>query len=97
MTIRLVDFHADWCDPCESQHAILEKVAENWKNNDTIEIKKVNIEDQHKLRDDYDVNTIPTVMILVDDKEKTEVYERFIGITSEQKINEAISNCMNYS
>lgn len=90
MTIKLINFHADWCGPCEAQDSIVDKVAEDWKNNDNLEIEMVDIEEQQNLKEKYDVNTIPTIIISIESKD--EIYERFIGITDKSKIEEAISN-----
>ncbi len=61
--IVLVDWWAPWCAPCRAFGPIYEKVAE--KNSD-ITFGKVNTEDQPKLAGEFEIQSIPTLMIFRD-------------------------------
>lgn len=79
--MTILDFYADWCNPCKSLAPVLDKVA----SERGIEVVKVNIEDdEEELSVRHDVRNIPTVVALNDDgSEKS----RFVGTKSESDIN----------
>ncbi len=57
----LVDFYANWCDPCKWLVPILDEVKKNI--NDNGNILKVNIEEQEQLRTLYDIRSVPTLIL----------------------------------
>ncbi len=61
----LVDFWAAWCGPCRMLAPILEQLAEE---NPQIRIAKVNVDEQPKLGNKFNIMSIPTVMIFKDGK-----------------------------
>jgi thioredoxin len=79
--MTILDFYADWCNPCKSLAPVLDKVA----SERGIEVVKVNIEDdEEELSVRHGVRNIPTVVVLNDDgSEKS----RFVGTKSESDIN----------
>jgi thioredoxin 1 len=66
--IVLVDFWAEWCGPCRMFAPIFEKLAEE---NADIVFAKVDTEDQQALAAEFNIMSIPTLMIF---KEKTVVF-----------------------
>ena len=58
----LVDFWADWCDPCRMLAPVLDSVA------DEIEIVKVNVDDLPQLAVAFQVVSIPTIIVFKDGK-----------------------------
>lgn len=92
MSVKLLDFYADWCGPCKKQDPILEEVEEEWEDNDVIEFEKVDIDENSELAQNFSVRSIPTIIIIEenDDGEFGELYERFVGIANEDEINEAL-------
>ena len=79
--MTILDFYADWCNPCKSLAPVLDKVA----SERGIDVVKVNIEDdEEELSVRHGVRNIPTVVVLNDDgSEKS----RFVGTKSESDIN----------
>ncbi|MDD3187298.1 MAG: thioredoxin [Bacilli bacterium] len=52
----LVDFYADWCGPCKMLGPVLEQI-------DTVEIVKVNVDENQNLARNLGIMSIPTLMI----------------------------------
>lgn len=61
--IVLVDFWASWCQPCVSFAPVFEKVSENYPD---IVFGKVNTEEQQALAANFQIRSIPTLMIFRD-------------------------------
>lgn len=59
--IVALDFWAAWCGPCKNFASIYESVAA--KNVDVI-FGKINVDEQHRLAEDFHIHSIPMVMIL---------------------------------
>ena len=55
----LVDFFSDWCNPCQ----MLKKELEMLDANTSLEIIKINIDELEDLASDYDISSIPTLLL----------------------------------
>ena len=58
----VIDFYADWCGPCKMMSPIIDQIAE--EKGDSIKVGKVNVDENQDLAMEYDVMTIPTIMIV---------------------------------
>ena len=56
----LIDFYADWCQPCKMVAPILEELAEEFKGK--INIYKVDTEDQQELSGAFGIRSIPSLL-----------------------------------
>lgn len=56
----LVDFWAEWCGPCKMMTPVLESVD---KENDWLEVVKINADEQADLAKRYDISSIPTLLL----------------------------------
>jgi thioredoxin 1 len=57
----LVDFWAEWCGPCHAVSPVLEKIADERK--DELKLVKVNIDNEQGLSMKYGVMSIPTMIL----------------------------------
>lgn len=65
--IQLIDFYADWCGPCIAMKPVFEEVEKEFK--DKVEFKKVNVDSDPSEAQKYGIMSIPTFVIVKDDKE----------------------------
>lgn len=86
--IVLIDFFADWCSPCRMQDPIMEDLKK--KYGDKVEFKKIDVDENGKLADKYNVRSIPTLVIEKDEK----ILKKYVGVTGlkilEKDIEEAL-------
>ena len=75
----LVDFNADWCGPCQMLHPILEEVSNEIEN---VNFFSVNIDDEEELAEQYDVISIPCLIVFENGKE----VKRDLGMMPKKKI-----------
>lgn len=60
----VVDFWADWCEPCKQLMPVLEKLANEYAG--AFLLAKVNADEQQMLASQLGVRSLPTVMIIKD-------------------------------
>lgn len=77
----LVDFWATWCGPCKRQAPIVETLADKG-----YAVGKVDVDQEPGLAQQYQVMSIPTLVVFKDGKE----VERLIGLHSEEQIQSVL-------
>ena len=80
---KILKFGAPWCGPCKMQDKILDELI-----NEGYNVEKVNVDENEALAEQYDVVSIPVIVILND---KDEEVNRFIGLTRKNTLIEALS------
>ena len=85
MSVTLKDFYADWCGPCKTQDPILEDLEEEW---DKVEFEKINVDEEQDIANEYQVRSLPTLIIEDDDG----IVERFVGVTQANDIEDALES-----
>jgi putative thioredoxin len=78
----VVDFWADWCQPCHMLTPILEKLA--MEANGAFRLAKVNADENPNLTMQFNVNGLPTVKGFF----KSQVVAEFVGAQTEVKVRE---------
>ncbi len=81
----VVDFWAEWCQPCKILIPILEKLVDDMQGQCVL--AKVNSETQQALSQQFQIRSIPTVLIF----KNGEMVEQFTGVQPEERIRELIS------
>jgi len=76
----LVDYWAEWCQPCLAQNPILDEIAEEIK--EIAIVAKVDISDNRVIADQQKVKNIPTLILYRNGKE----IHRYNGIQSKEII-----------
>lgn len=78
--VKIKDFYAEWCGPCDKQKPILDDVDAATGSHVTIE--EIDVDEEQERANDYNVRSLPTIVVEVDGR----VQERFIGVTQKDKI-----------
>ena len=61
----LIDFWATWCGPCRMIAPIIEEIA---KERTDIKVGKINVDDEPELANQFNIASIPTVILVKDGK-----------------------------
>lgn len=82
----LVDFYADWCGPCKMMAPVIEELAEELQGK--AKVGKINVDESTDIATQYDVMSIPTIIIFKNGKE----VKRFIGVRDKQELLNEVVN-----
>ena len=80
----LVDFWADWCQPCKMIAPHLDKIAEEQEGK--LKIAKVNADENQRLMSQFKIRGIPTLILFKDG----EPVETLVGFMPEKAILEKV-------
>ncbi len=61
----LVDFYADWCDPCKAMAPIVSKLKKEIRE---LRVVKVNVDHNPVIAHTFGVKSLPTLMVFIDGK-----------------------------
>lgn len=75
----LVDFWASWCGPCQMLAPIVEQLADEVTD---AKICKVNVDDQPELAAQFNVMSIPTLLVFKDGK----IANKSVGVIPKPQI-----------
>lgn len=80
----LVDFWAAWCGPCRMIAPVIESIAEKFDGR--IKVGKVNVDEEPEISLEYNIASIPTVMIFKNGEE----ISKSIGYSDEAEIEQPV-------
>lgn len=83
--VTLVDFYADWCGPCRMIAPIVEELSSEF--NGKAKIAKLDIEKAQSTTADFQVTSIPTIILFKDGKE----VKRIVGLRDKEALKSLIS------
>ena len=78
-----MDFYADWCGPCKMLAPIVEEVA---SEHEDLKVVRINIDNEESIAMDYQIMSIPTLVLIKDGKE----VDRVIGYVQKKVIETMI-------
>lgn len=80
----VVDFYATWCGPCKQYSPVLEKLAA--EKMPGVSFVKVDVDKAADIAKQYEIEAMPTTVILENGKET----KRFVGVQDEDTIRQAL-------
>ena len=85
----IIDFYADWCQPCKVIAPILEELKEEY--GDKLDIFKVNTEDQKELAGVFGIQSIPSLLFVPKEGQPQMAMGALPKETFKQAISEVLS------
>lgn len=80
----LVDFHADWCQPCRTQSPTIDDLATEFSGR--VKVGAVDVDAESALAQDYDIRSIPTVLLFKGGK----VVGKYVGLVPRDELADAL-------
>lgn len=80
--IVVLDFFATWCGPCKAMAPAMEKMEK--KYGDKIEFRKIDIDQELQLAQEYDISAVPTLVIL---SPQGDVVDKIVGGQPEEELD----------
>ncbi len=84
----LIDFWATWCGPCRAIAPVVEQLANDYAGK--VKVVKVNIDENPKTPTQYDVRSIPTLLMFKEGK----VVGQIVGAVPKPKIEELVKKAL---
>lgn len=81
----LVDFWADWCGPCRSLAPKLEEIS---KEDEKVQIIKINVDENHEIAAKYGIRGIPAMLFF----KNGNLVGELVGNQPKDSITEAINH-----
>ena len=86
----VVDFWADWCEPCKTLMPLLEKITTEYDG--AFLLAKVNADTQQMIAQQFGVRSLPTVMVI----QNGQPVDGFMGAQPETAVRELLQKYLPY-
>lgn len=80
----LVDFWAEWCQPCRMLAPTIDELAEEYAGK--VKVGKVDTDSNREVSVKYGISAIPTVMLF----KNGELEKKFVGLTQKDQFKSAL-------
>ncbi|MEG1646553.1 MAG: thioredoxin [Clostridia bacterium] len=84
----LLDFWAGWCGPCKVLAPVIEEIATEYDGK--IKIAKINVDENLALAEEFNITTIPTIIII---NQSVEVF-RSVGFKQKGELSIIIDKAL---
>ncbi len=84
----LIDFWADWCQPCKMLAPTVEKLADEYEGK--LLVAKLNVDDNPQTATKYGIRGIPTLLFF----KGGQVVQQLVGVKSEAEIKKVIDETL---
>ena len=84
----LVDFWAEWCQPCKMLAPTMDEIAEEYAGR--AKVGKMNIDDHKVIASQFNIMSIPTVLLFHDGQLKN----TFVGLSGKDKFTGALDELL---
>ena len=86
--VALVDFYASWCGPCRMLAPIIEELATHFEGK--AKIGKVDIDSEQKTAMEFQVTSVPTIVLFKEGKE----INRVVGLRDVEALKELVQEAL---
>ena len=80
----LVDFWAEWCQPCQLLTPTIEELADEYKGK--VKVGKLDTDSNREVSIKYGISAIPTIILF----QSGEPIKKFVGLTSKDQFQAAL-------
>lgn len=86
--VTLVDFYADWCGPCRMIAPIIEELSNEFAGK--AKIAKLDIEKAQEVTSEFQVTSIPTIILFKDGNE----VKRIVGLRDKETLKSLVADAL---
>ena len=80
----LVDFWAEWCQPCRRLAPVVEKIADDYAGR--VKVGKLDTDSNHATASKFAISAIPTILVF----KGGQIAQKFVGLRGDKDFREAL-------